>query len=271
MNRRASWQPAALASVIPLIAATMACGRHQTVASRSAAAYDEAQRRGIPIQRGEGHGAHGPASDDQGHGPEATAAPNDPGAGHGPPDTSHGHPPSSGQAKHPAPGPGGMSATDHPRATGSAASGHGAHSAPGPGAPPSKPGEPHAGAMSPPPSEKPAAMAPAGSPSATLRPDELDQPASTSLLDAERSGAMAREMSGGHGMPHGTPYQQMDAGRDNPAPAAAPGGHEHNQQQPPPTRATPKPDPHQGHGMPSPRPTPTPRPSPSPHGKENHR
>ncbi|HYO13859.1 MAG TPA: hypothetical protein VE685_11755, partial [Thermoanaerobaculia bacterium] len=54
-----------------------------------------------------------------------------------------------------------------------------------------------------------------GQPAATLRPDALDAPAATSVLDAQRSAAMAEEMrgGGGHGG-HGTgTYRQVDAGR----------------------------------------------------------
>jgi hypothetical protein len=62
----------------------------------------------------------------------------------------------------------------------------------------------------------PAGPVPAGRPAATLAPDPLDAPAPTSVLDAQRSAAMASEMraGGGHGGHAGTgTYRHVDAGR----------------------------------------------------------
>ncbi len=49
-----------------------------------------------------------------------------------------------------------------------------------------------------------------GQPARTLASDPLDAPAASSVLDAQRSAAMAAEMGGmSHG---GSPYRQVDAG-----------------------------------------------------------
>jgi hypothetical protein len=92
----------------------------------------------------------------------------------------------------------------------------------------------------------------AGQPAETLRPDALDAPAATSVLDAQRSAEMAQEMAGGehgghggghenhgshesHGSPGGA-YRHADAGRETevapaaPAPAS-PEHHEHHEHQ----------------------------------------
>ena len=66
-------------------------------------------------------------------------------------------------------------------------------------------------------------------PAETLRPDALDAPAATSLAEAERAAALAKEMAGHHGMSHGTPYRQQDAGREpqaKPTPKPSPHHHE---------------------------------------------
>jgi hypothetical protein len=105
------------------------------------------------------------------------------------------------------------------------------------------------GAMTaPPPRPEPgAASAAPGQPALTLRPDELDRPAPTSLEDAKRAESMNAEMAGGHGhMGHGT-YRHLDAGRE----VAPAGGHESHQT--PKARPSPKSDPkgHEGHQPPS--------------------
>jgi hypothetical protein len=86
----------------------------------------------------------------------------------------------------------------------------------------------------------PAAPVTPGAPASTLAPDALDAPAPTSVIDAQRSAAMATEMGaggghGGHGGHGGTgTYRHVDAGRgpeayrgpgDSGADAGA-GGHE---------------------------------------------
>src|SRR5207244_575384 len=114
---------------------------------------------------------------------------------------------------------------------------------------------------------------------------EIDAPAPTAIGDAARAAAMAQEMSGGHGMQHGT-YRQIDAGRDTVTPKrdegheghaaapqqAAPKADPHRMHSPPAApsakqdrtppagaRRSPSPDPHNMHAAPaSPRPSPTP-------------
>jgi hypothetical protein len=78
------------------------------------------------------------------------------------------------------------------------------------------PGHPHLGGAA---AAAPAAPVAPGAPAVTLAPDPLDAPATTSVLDAQRSAALAREMSGegahgGHG-DHGATgtYRHLDAGR----------------------------------------------------------
>jgi hypothetical protein len=84
----------------------------------------------------------------------------------------------------------------------------------------------------PPPAPEPAtASAQPGQPAATLRVDELDGPAPTARRDAERAQAMAKELANGHAMQHGSPYRQLDAGRDpaaSPSPAPKPSPHVHD-------------------------------------------
>jgi hypothetical protein len=73
-----------------------------------------------------------------------------------------------------------------------------------------------------------------GQPAETLRPDPLDSPAPTSLEEAQRSAAMAEEMSGagghgghdGHGGHGGGTYRHVDAGR-------GPGAHQGSEPQAP--------------------------------------
>jgi hypothetical protein len=79
-----------------------------------------------------------------------------------------------------------------------------------------------------------------GQPARTLSSDPLDSPATTSVLDARRSAAMAAEMSGGMSGMGGT-YRQVDAGRgpgsddgsEKQIPGAGP--HQHGQAPPPPS------------------------------------
>jgi len=111
---------------------------------------------------------------------------------------------------------------------------------------------------SPPPPEPAAAAARPGQAAATLRADEIDGPATTSLREAARSAAMAEEMAGGgHGMVHGI-YRQIDAGRDDvtPPPEGGPEGH----QAAPSSQPQPSAGSHHMHPAPaSPRPQSSPR------------
>lgn len=103
------------------------------------------------------------------------------------------------------------------------------------------------------PSAAPPAVAPPvavspGQPARTLSADPLDSPATTSVLDAQRSAEMAEEMSGGgmsgmggHEGHGGGTYRQVDAGRgpgayegsEKQTPGAGP--HQHGQAPPPPS------------------------------------
>lgn len=225
---------------IPLLAIVVGCTGNQTTASRSAAAYDEARRQGIPIEtHGAEHGGHGaakPAHDaadvpgmDHHTAPEERAERAAAHQRHG----AHDGPQVQGPPSH-----GEHTATPRTKRdmSGEAHAGHEATGAHTPAE-----GVDHSGtagmAMAPRPEPKLAAAEP-GDPAATLQPDDIDRPAPTSLEEAARSQAMNAGMAaGGHGMGHGT-YKHIDAGREG---AASPegGGHQHHQ-------------------------TPEPRPSPSP-------
>jgi hypothetical protein len=243
-GKRSNTPPAA--SLIALAFVVVACGRHETPASRSAAAYDEAQRKGTPVAKGE-HGGHAtPAGDEQagaappeqhaGHAAAAAASSARAGADHSSmPGMDHAqrgkpgaaasdhstmsgmeHPKMAGMDHSPAAGNAhsNMTETRHskPAATDHAAMGH---------------GEP----MPPPAPEPATASAQPGQPAATLRVDELDGPAPTARRDAERAQAMAKELANGHAMQHGSPYRQLDAGRDpaaSPSPAPKPSPHVHD-------------------------------------------
>jgi len=188
------------------------CRRDPSTASRSAAAYDEAQRRGAPPSGGGGHGHHADASpaaggtesgtDDgsahaghgeataaatghEGHGAAAAASPT---VGSPPPSAGHHHP--SGSRKEPPSG----ATMDH------AAMGHGA-----PAAAPSP--------------EAASSTARIGQPAMTLDGDVLDAAAPTSVREAQRSADAA---ASGHSMSHGT-YRQVDAGREG-VPVTSPTG-----------------------------------------------
>lgn len=224
-----------------LIAAlTFGGGAKRTIASRSAAAFREAERKGEPVgESAHGHGALSPAA--AGHAAHAGhggVEMKEPGSAEG----RKGHPSDAagdhadmqhGSSSVPPKGrPGGDHAGMH----------HGAATAAGTSRDPM----PRAPMVSPPAPK--AAEASPGQPAATLQADPLDRPAETSVLDARRSAEMAAEMHGGHGMQHGTTsYRQLDAGRDVPdhsgmqhdSPPAAP--------KPPPKSPTP--------GAPAPQPT----------------
>jgi hypothetical protein len=68
-----------------------------------------------------------------------------------------------------------------------------------------------------------------GQPAATLRGDDIDAPAATSLREAEHAAELARAM-GGHAMHHGAAYRHTDAGREaQPSPSPKPSPHRHHQ------------------------------------------
>ena len=223
------------------------CGREPSVASKSAAAFKEAQARGETFGGGaQGHGAMTPGG---GHEMADTAPEGGTAAGHsGMPMEGMDH---SGQAQggmdhsgmtmkgmdHSKTGQGGMDHSrmaqggmdhsgtamkgmDHSKAGQSGMDHSGTamkdmdHSKMGQG------GMDHSGmamgGMDP--TEPVAVAASPGQPVATLRPDALDAPAATSAADAQRSAEMAQEMAGGmtgggHGGHGAGTYRQVDAGR----------------------------------------------------------
>ncbi len=223
-NKR--WAAAAMAVGLIALAALIGCGGEESVASKSAAAFKEAQKKGETFE-GEGH-AHG------GHGDHsAEAVPQQPATGE---DHHAGHGATGGESPvdHSAMGHGaGAHAGGHaPRRSGStqseaAGAGHAGH-----GAPSAQPSGGHAGhspsgtaASGTPSAQAPAPELPT-QPASILRPDPLDSPAATSVVDAQRSAEMNRQMSGGHGSHGAGTYRHIDAGR-------GPGAHEGSEPQPP--------------------------------------
>lgn len=228
-----------LAAAAPALAAlgAHACGKRESVASRSAAAFLDAQARGEEVAgEGHGHGAIEPRREPEsagvatGHpGEESAAAP-------GP--STHAH------QDTPAPAGAGAAGGDH--------AGHGKQPTPGghsgamvhePAGQPGQPaasGDAHAGHASggvPPPGPLPvAASAAPGQPARTLRPDALDGAAPTSVAEAARSAALGLIPAGGHGHGGTGTYRHLDAGR-HPEPAP----------EPTPEPESP-PEPHTAHG-----------------------
>lgn len=263
--------PAAVAlATVGLIAlvALLGCGGDESVASKSAAAYREAQKRGETFGgtgHAHGHGAMAPGSEHAGMVPQDGATGEAHPAGH-----DHGVVGNGSSVDHSAmehgsmehtgmqhsgtehgsmtPGSmehGGMEHMDHGQspASGEAAghAGHGASASQAPSAATQPPGAGHSSGT--PSTRAPVAALPT-QPAGILRPDALDLPAATSVLDAQRSEEMNREMSGGagedgghgdHGGHGAGTYRQIDAGR-------GPGAYEGSEPQ------TPRADPHQGHG-----------------------
>ena len=205
------------------------CGGKQSTASRSAAEYDETQRKGIAV------GGPGGAAEHGGHAAEPPAEGGTaPMAG-----MDHSNMPGMKAGASPAPAKPGMAGMDHSNMAGMKT---GASPAPGE---PSMASMDHSNmpgmsgmAMPPPRPEPQSATAAPGQPAATLRVDDIDRPSPSAVEEAARSAAMAAEMAGGgHGMSHGT-YQHIDAGRGGDKPA--PGG----KQAP---KAKPSPSPHSHH------------------------
>ena len=265
------WSTAALAILIVLIAGTVIAaiavlgGGRQTVASRSAAAFDEARRKGIPIAEGDNeHGAISPGGEAGGHAAE--------------------HRPSAEKAEeeHTEHGEAEMPTHDDHQMTQSGAGARSPHTgmqhgtpAPSPGASQLPTESDHAGHGAMPPASpgmgsgapraslaEKSSVARPGQPAATLEPDLLDAPAATSELDAKRSAELATEVgSGGHGMMHGTgSYRQLDAGRDSAQPGQPTAAPHHHGTSPGSTpRPVPSPD------TKRPRPAATPIPTPGGH------
>ena len=175
----------AFASLSLLLA--VGCGGKQSVASKSAAAYQEALKKGVPIGEGS-HGGHvasekgGMAGMDhskmkQGGGMDGMA-----GMDHSKMKQGSGM---SGMS--------GMEGRDHSKMQGGMTM-----------------GDPATAAIV---ADKSASPTP-GKPAAILSPDPLDAPAATAVEDAQRSKQMNEAMASGDGMTtsHGN-YVQKDAGR----------------------------------------------------------
>ncbi len=223
--RTLAWGAAVIAAI-----AVGACGGKQTMASKSAAAYDEAKKKGIPIEAGE-HGGH---SAEAGAEPTATDHAAMPGMDHGAmagmdhskmPGMQRG---ASGAAAHDMAGMNhsGMAGMDHSKMPGMqhGASGAAAHNMAGmdhsamAGMDHSKmPGMQHGTATAAPiviaPPTSNAAIAQT-QPAATLRADEFDAPASTAIQEAAK---------GASGMSH-----SMDATPKSPPPPQPPSKHDHH-------------------------------------------
>lgn len=172
-----------LATAVSLAALlTTACGGTSSVASRSAAAYQEALKNGLPVGGG-GHGGH-PATDDT----------------------------SMAGMDHSKMEEGGMTGMDHTKMKRGGMTGmeHTKMEQDG-----MVMGDPATAAIVTDTSAEPMS----GKAAATLRPDPFDAPAATAIADAQRSADMADMMaSEGHGaMSHGS-YVHQDVGRDQATP-----------------------------------------------------
>ncbi len=242
----------ALALMVPA-AALLGCGEHETMASKSAREFREAQRRGESFA-GEGHG-HGqdatPAADprdqersamtgkDSGeHGMEHGHADGTAGTTeHGTSETGdHGHGPATEHGRHGAPAPSKAGMQGHAR-TGTpqhSMSGPHDHRQPAPTAATPEMHPHGAGRETPPPPLVNAVSAAAGAPAAALAPDPIDAPAATAVAEARRAAATGSAMGGTRGMhAHGASgYRQRDAGRE-PAAQAPLRPHEDHSAPPP--------------------------------------
>ncbi|HEX6902085.1 MAG TPA: heavy metal-binding domain-containing protein [Thermoanaerobaculia bacterium] len=242
---------AALAGGLALVA-WVGCGGPPSVASRSAAAFEEARKKGETFEdagHSHGHGAMTPG----GASPEESAADHDHGQhDHGQAEAAHDHAAmEQGGEEH---GARDSHAGHAPRAGQTGHSGHAGRQDPhaghdmSPRTPPASGHEDHSmdhgemdhgqmdhgaqGEMAPDMAAAPVAVPP-GQPAKTLNPDPLDAPAATSVQDAQRSAEMSEEMSGGgghgdhsghggHGSHGAGGYKQTDAGRE-------PAAHEEHQ------------------------------------------
>lgn len=303
VNKRSFFLATAILGIALVVGAVVFSGERKTMASRSAAALREALRKGEPV--GATHGGHGASpmtkSEMSAHGTSPSGASGGDNAMPGmsmPGMSASGHagmqhempdmPPTDSAAAGHAGMQHGMAGMQHGTtgmatpgpAAGPAGMQHGTtgmqHGMTGmqPGMAGMPPRGTAAGSMSPGtqavalPQAKAASASP-GQPAGTLRPDPLDRPAETSVVDATRSLEMAREMGNMEGMQHGlTSYRQLDAGRG--AAMTMPEGKSGSPgSSVAPTTQAPAPD-HRGmrHGSPQPSPTPVSRPTPPPSEKK---
>ena len=243
-----------LVAALSSLALAASCGGKQTVASKSAAAYQEARAKGLPVEGG-GHGDHGMSGGGAMRGMEHSTTKRDSAemdhshvdkgemAGMDHSKMQHGSAAmdhsmkrsgvagmSHSQMQH-----GGMAGMDHSRAQHGSMAGmdhsktqHGGmtgmdHSKTQEGM---SMGDPATAAIV---ADKSAQPTP-GEPAAHLSPDPVDAPAATAVEDAERSAQMNEAMSSGDGMmmmSHGM-YVHRDAGRSEAAPQQ-PMHHDHQE------------------------------------------
>lgn len=268
MSGNKMWPAAAMAAGLVALAALSGCGGEESVASKSAAAFEEAQKRGETFGgEGHGHGASPAGGENAEPAPAQPAEAGEEHSGHGAAAPAAAGEDHGGHGVAAAPSTGGMQ-----HETAAEGMDHGAHGAAGSGAQPSTGHEAgaHAGGQGAQRSGStrteasgtgqeghaghgPATQAPAGQtgqtghaghsaagggtparpgedlpaqPAGILRPDSVDAPAATSVLDARRSAEMNQAMSGGHGGHGASTYRQIDAGR-------GPGAHEGSEPQTP--------------------------------------
>ena len=231
------WTATALAGGLVALVALAGCGKDPSVASRSAAAFHEAQKKGQTFEGAAGSHGHGALTPRGGQDQSGTDGMKMGGKGLS----------GMGEMKMDGKGQSGMSGMDMSgKGQSGMAMGGKDHSGIAIG------GMSHSGmamggknpSAGPPAVARPVSALP-GQPAKTLSADPLDSPAATSVLDARRSAEMAAEMSGGmdgmSGM--GGTYRQVDAGRGPGAYEGSekqtPGGgpHQHGQApQPPPAQ-----------------------------------
>jgi heavy metal-binding protein len=232
---------AAFAGGLAAFVALAGCGGEQSVASRSAAAFREAQKKGETFEdTGHSHGGHAAADASAGaadHADHANHEAATPGHDHGGAGASPDHS-AMGQGSQAHAGHAGMDHgqshqghTEPGKAMGQdERSSHTGHAAMSPQAPPAgaqAPSGGHEGHTGHSPAHEgmepatavaaPKAAAP-GQPAGTLKPDALDAPAATSVADAQRSAEIAEEMSGAGS-------QGARGGHEGHGGQGSPGGH----------------------------------------------
>ena len=241
--RHSGTERVGLVAALFSLALAAACGGKQTVASKSAAAYEDARAKGLPVEGG-GHGGHGASSGGVMPGMDH-ATTNADSAGTDRSDKEKGgmagmdhsqmqHGATAGM-DHSRMQHGAMAGVDHSKMQHGATAGmdhsqmqHGAmagmdHSKMQEGVPMSDTATAAIVA------EK-SAQPESGEPAAHLSPDSVDAPAATAVEDARRSAQMNEAMSSGDGMmmmSHGM-YVQRDAGRSTAAPQQ-PVHHDHQE------------------------------------------
>ncbi len=249
------WPAAALAAGLVALAALLGCGGEPGVAGKSATAFREAQKKGETFAGGEHaneHGAMTPGEEHEMPGEKGMAGMDHSGMAHGGKAGMAGMAgmPGMGHAGTTHGGMQGMAGMDHSRMAQGGQGGMAGmdHSRMTQGSQGSMPGMEHSAVPSATLPPAPVAVLPE-QPARTLRPDPLDAPAATSVLDAQRAAEMAEGMAGmtggGHGGHGSGTYRQVDAGREPAAgegsesvqpPSAEPHQHDHQAPRPPAER-----------------------------------